>query len=354
MKNKVLIVGGGLSGVVLAYHLVQRGINITLIDDQNNQSSVVAAGMINPLVFRRMTKSWRVDEFIPYCEEFYASIEKQAQNQFFHPIIIRRFFSSIQERKSWELKQYLPDFITYMDPLTTDDLSFNDNETVNEFGSGRVKKSSWIDTTVFMEGIRSVLSKSATIQNEIFNYENYNPQFLSYKNEAYSEVIFCEGYRSLHNPIFSYLPIQPTKGELLEVHFPDLDTTESYNRKCFVLPIGQKQFKIGATYKWHNTDPEPETDAVEDLSNKIKYITNKEYTITMLIGGIRPTTLDRRPIVGEHPKLKGNYFFNGLGAKGYMIAPLLAKEFCEHLIDKIPLNNEIDIHRFDKLLSLTS
>ena len=105
MKEKFLIVGGGLSGVAIGYHLIQKGKDVTLLDDQNNHSSIVAAGMINPLVFRRITKSWRVDDFIPYCEQFYSSIEKQADRPLFHPITIRRFFSSQQEKDFWTTKQ---------------------------------------------------------------------------------------------------------------------------------------------------------------------------------------------------------------------------------------------------------
>ncbi|TNF48448.1 MAG: FAD-binding oxidoreductase [Bacteroidetes bacterium] len=354
MKEKFLIVGGGLSGVAIGYHLIQKGMDVTLIDDQNNQSSIVAAGMINPLVFRRMTKSWRVDDFIPYCEVFYSSLEKQAERSFFHPITIRRFFSSQQEKDFWTTKQVLPEFSPYMEMLTERDLNFNDEGILNEFGSGKVKKSFWIDTNQFLNAVKEVIHTQGTLISELFDHSKYDAASTTYKGEQFSSVIFCEGYRSRFNPLFSYLPVQSTKGELMEINCPGLETTESYNRKCFVLPIGQHQFKVGATYKWNNTDPIPEENAIEDLTEKLSYLTTKDFKVTRLLGGIRPTTLDRRPIVGEHPKEKGNYIFNGLGTKGYMIAPLLAKEFCDHLIDKIPLNNEIDIQRFDQLLSITS
>ncbi|NBY41195.1 MAG: FAD-dependent oxidoreductase [Flavobacteriia bacterium] len=37
--------------------------------------------------------------------------------------------------------------------------------------------------------------------------------------------------------------------------------------------------------------------------------------------GIRPTTPDRKPLMGQHKDYKKLYLFNGLGAKGYLIAP---------------------------------
>ena len=46
-----------------------------------------------------------------------------------------------------------------------------------------------------------------------------------------------------------------------------------------------------------------------------------------------------------HPDFKHLYLFNGLGAKGYLIAPLLAKEFVDYLIFDKPLDPEVNLVR---------
>ena len=74
MRNKILIAGGGLAGICIAYQLAEKNIPFILLDKGSNQSSLKAAGLINPIVFRRMLKSWRVDEFLPYALEFYIKI----------------------------------------------------------------------------------------------------------------------------------------------------------------------------------------------------------------------------------------------------------------------------------------
>jgi len=63
--------------------------------------------------------------------------------------------------------------------------------------------------------------------------------------------------------------------------------------------------------------------------------------------GIRPTTFDRRPFIGEHPQLKRNYILNGLGTKGYMLAPLLAKELVAHILHDEKLDPEVSLNRTD-------
>jgi glycine/D-amino acid oxidase-like deaminating enzyme len=63
MAKKALIIGAGLAGTCMAHRLLSRGIEVKIVDQGSNNSSAVAAGMVNPMVFRRMNKSWRLDEF---------------------------------------------------------------------------------------------------------------------------------------------------------------------------------------------------------------------------------------------------------------------------------------------------
>ncbi|MGE5447336.1 MAG: FAD-dependent oxidoreductase, partial [Bacteroidales bacterium] len=61
MKVDVIIVGQGLAGTLLAFELLKLGQSFVVIDQPGIiKASSVAAGIINPVVFRRMTKSWHV------------------------------------------------------------------------------------------------------------------------------------------------------------------------------------------------------------------------------------------------------------------------------------------------------
>jgi flavin-dependent dehydrogenase len=73
-KKKILIIGAGLAGSSLAHRLLQQEHYVTIIDKGENVATSVAAGMVNPMVFRRTNKSWRLDEFLPEAKEFYLSL----------------------------------------------------------------------------------------------------------------------------------------------------------------------------------------------------------------------------------------------------------------------------------------
>lgn len=339
--QKVLIVGGGLAGSCLSFHLAGSGCDVTVIDSGINVSSRVAAGMINPLVFRRMTKSWRVDEFMPYAREFYRSLEQKSGLSFFHPLTIRRFFSSEQERDFWIQRQETDVFSEYMHIINENDKTVF--PYANQFGSGRVKNSFYLNTNVLLDAFHSF--PNIRFQKETFNYADLNPETGTYQNQSFDRVVFCEGYQSKNNPWFGDLPVNPTKGETLTVETDGLSEEESLNRKCFTLYLGDGKYKVGATYVWDTDNVELTEEGKNLLLDNLSYLTNKPVRIVSQTAGIRPTTRDRRPFMGRHPLFEKLAIFNGLGAKGYMMAPLLSLEMSDHLLKETPLNKECVLER---------
>jgi glycine/D-amino acid oxidase-like deaminating enzyme len=342
--KSILIFGAGLAGTCLAQQFLRRGHKVTLIDSGENHSSKIAAGMVNPMVFRRMNKSWRLDEFLPEAKSFYQGLEQELNTKFYHPIVIRRFFSSLQEKEMWQERCQEEAYFPYLEPTTEEDLCHEG--AINLFGSGRVKQAFWIDAETWTAQQKIYFAKKEALIIEEFAPNEWQPQSKTYRNITYDNVIFCMGYRQKSERTFGNLPVEQTKGQTLLIQSKLLPSEESLNRKCFVLPIGNQQYKVGATYEWNNDSLEVTQAGKEQLLNMLGSLGNYEPEILEQKAGIRPTVLDRRPLVGEHPDFKGVYIFNGLGTKGYMMAPTLARELVEHMLDGCPIDPEIDIQRF--------
>ena len=51
-------------------------------------------------------------------------------------------------------------------------------------------------------------------------------------------------------------------------------------------------------------------------------------------------------MIGWHHKYKNVAIFNGLGSKGVIMAPYLAKMFCDNYLENSFLDNEANITRF--------
>ncbi len=349
MKEKpILIVGAGIAGITLAQELLLRKIDFFVLDSGINHSSRIAAGIINPVVFRRMALSWRIEDLLPKALSFYEELENEFSCCLIHKIPIRRAFAHQQEIDLWTKKLGEKSHQVFLKEIDTDDLN---NDTINHaFGTGVVKKSYWIDTKVLVDKFHHKLQKEGRLIQDTFDYSQININNCEYKGREYSQIIFAQGYHGLENPYFSYLPLQATKGELLTIKNENLSESESYNYKCFVLPIGNSEFKVGATYAWNSPNVELSVEAKEKL---FQYYSNLIKTGGKIINheaGVRPTVLDRRPLVGQHPTYKNLYIFNGLGAKGYLISPKLAEEFISFLADGTELSEEININRYQSLI----
>ena len=106
MKTDILIVGQGIAGTCLSYQMMKKNINHLVMDSGNEQtSSKVAAGIINPVVFKRLTKSWMADTLMPYLEKFYRQMEVDLKLNFFEQREMARELISAAEINLWTEKQ---------------------------------------------------------------------------------------------------------------------------------------------------------------------------------------------------------------------------------------------------------
>ena len=75
MHVDVLIIGQGLAGTFLSWNLYKEGKTFLVIDDGNeNSSSKVAAGIINPVTGRRYVNTWMIDELLDFVQIAYREL----------------------------------------------------------------------------------------------------------------------------------------------------------------------------------------------------------------------------------------------------------------------------------------
>lgn len=342
---KVIIVGGGVAGICLAHQLEAQDIDFKIITRKENFSSKIAAGMINPIVFRKMLKSWKADDLIPYLQDFYRKIESKIASQFFFSTPIRRLFSTPEEKLLWEEKRATDSsYHKYLSPP----FSNSPDYTSAENGNGFVTCGGYISSVKFVEDNQAYFLKSGKLIYENFDYDKIDTEQKTYKNESFDYLFFAEGYKGTLNPFFNYLPLNHTKGEILEITSDEINEDEILNRKCFVLPMRNKQYRLGATFDWNTEDLTPTEEKKQELIDKYNLISSAKIEVIGHQTGIRPTVPDRRPLLGQHPKYPFLVIFNGLGTKGYMLAPYFSEHLISHVLENKSLEKELDISRWKK------
>src|SRR6185369_14060401 len=97
-----IIVGHGIAGTLLTYFLQKRGANVLVIDKFNpSSSSNISAGISHPITGRRKVKTWMADTLIPFAEEFYAMLESEYGEQFYHHQNILELVDTTKDYNDW-------------------------------------------------------------------------------------------------------------------------------------------------------------------------------------------------------------------------------------------------------------
>lgn len=347
MKVDFIIVGQGLAGTLLASELIRRNKTIMVFDDPDqSSSSEVAAGLINPVVFRRMTKSWLVDEAFPQMESTIRNLEELLHTQLYYP---GKMLKILREDNGvfWKEKIFANHLGIYLDAEPVK--SFRNNWISDTFSFGCVNKSGRLDIQKLISLFAEFLNQKNSIRKEKFQYEKltFNSELVKYEEILAGKIIFCEGPAAFTNPLFEKLKFKHSKGELLELKIPDLHLKEILNGEVFVLPAEDDWYKIGATYSWDELNLEITDTERENLLDKLKQIVSANPTEIIQKAGIRPTMHDRKPVIGLLPENPQVGIFNGLGSKGVLLGPYFACQLANFLCGNPEnIHPEVNILRY--------
>lgn len=345
-----LIIGQGLAGTSVAWHLHDSGKSFRIVGDSSMPSSSrVAAGIFNPLTGKKLVKTWLADDLFPYAKSFYGGLEERLGCKLMHLMPIYRPFRSIEEQNTYLAQTADPGISPYI--ATTPDPGSTLSYVNAGFGGLEVVQSGWIDLPALLDASRAYFQ-----ERDLYIEASFDPagllrteQGIEWQGNLFKTVIFCQGFFALENSWFNWLPFTPVKGQILEIATDISLKPYIINQGIFALPLSENRMKVGATYSWNPLDWEATEAATKELGAKLQGLLSTAYTLTGTQAGIRPSVRDRRPLIGTHPEFSNVCIFNGLGTKGVTLGPFLANEFCNHLIYGKELNPLVNIKRYFSL-----
>ena len=343
-KIEVLIVGQGLAGTLLAFELHLAGVDVCIVNNpQKSTATLVAAGMVNPLVFKRMTKSWMVDDLLPVMKKRYRKLEELLGERFYFDLPMIKPLSE-QETALWQERKTDERFAPFINEICESspvDHVFKSN------AYGIVKGSGYLKTGLFLDAAKRYFQQKELLIEADFSVQEDDFENRVFQNIQFNKIVFCEGHYLKTHPLFDFIRLQPAKGEVLQIYAPDLSEEYIINRRVFVLPIGDHRFKVGSTYEWKDLTDIPTEDGKNSIVDRLKDLIHVDFSIEQHWAGVRPTVIDRRPVLGKHPQHEHVFVFNGLGTKGVMLAPYFANEMKVLILDgNYPIADEVNCKRF--------
>ena len=345
MNVDFIIVGQGLAGTCFAFELIKQKKTFIIIDEYRpNTSSRIALGIYNPLILKWFTKPWHIDNQIKYFYTFYSELNKFLKNKFFNDTGIYKFLKTPYDQNNWLTKNSSSGREQYMSSKL---FSINNRGLINNDFYGFITSAGRLDIQFLLKSFRNYCVSKNSIIEQKFNYNHLviNQSSFGFKKFIANSIIFCEGYSGSKNPYFSNLNLKPTKGEILKIYCAGLNLQEIIHAGLLIVPLGNDYYSIGATYNWDIINAIPTIEAKKIIIDILNNTLNKSYSIVEHLAGIRPSTVDRRPLVGAHTKHNNMYILNGLGTRGVLLAPYLSKILVDNIYCNQLIPEEVDVNR---------
>ncbi|MHA7056329.1 NAD(P)/FAD-dependent oxidoreductase [Aquimarina sp. M1] len=343
-----IIVGFGLAGLAFVEKLEKNNKSYIVYENFSQKSSRVAGGLYNPVILKRFTLAWFASEQLALAVPFYKNIQEKLTTSLLFELPVLRRFNSVEEQNQWFEACDRPVLDRFLSPH----LIRNENDALDiSFHYGKVNYTGRIDVKKMLSTYLKNIEKEKKLRKESFDYDHLvvADDIIEYKGVKARNIIFTEGYGIKKNPFFNYLPVLGNKGEYITIRSKQLELQEAVKSSIFIIPLGKDLYKVGATYNNNDKTQETTKSAREELQDKLERFLKVPYQIVNQEAGIRPTTKDRRPLIGTHPLYKNMHIINGLGSRGILIGPYAAGKLYDLIENKKLLDKEIDIKRFEKL-----
>ncbi len=325
------IIGQGLAGSCLAWWLYWRGYTFEIVDaNDGKSSSLVAAGLVNPISGANFSKSWEIERFLPEALDFFRKVELELELTLWHPMEIVRVFANdkirqkaMQKWRSGELAPFVENEIS----LDAHDWLFTDGLQLSQGGR--------VDTKLFIEKSRAFFKARGMYRSENCDLDRFT-----------NNVVFARGARGLMEGDFPQVQHRSAKGEILTLRIPDLNESRIIIESGWLIPLGDDIYRAGANYEWTRLDWQPTQEGRDFVEKWLKNHLKHDYEVLDHQAGIRPIVRTSIPLIQQTGSRK--WVMNGLGSKGYVYAPSLAESMAKHIVDSVVLPEEFAMDQWKR------
>ena len=352
VRSEVIVVGGGITGLAVAYELAWRGREVLVLDrdDVAGVATRAAAGMLAPTSEADLTDrallELELDSLARY-PGFVAGIEALtgqscgyrtegtlwvALNRDQDGELERLF--SMQRAKGLAARRLSPEDVLAREPhlsgrivaglLAEGDQQVDPRALARALGSALVRLGGRVAT-----GGRATRIEHAAGQVQAVSGVAGETDFRVHCDVAVLAAGVWSGEVAAPVPP---LGLRPVKGQLVRLSGPELIRHVVRSPEVYLVPRRGGELLVGATMEEQGLDALPTAGAVLDLLREAWRLLPGVYdlTVTELSVGLRPAVRDHRPVIGG-TSTRGLYVATGHFRNGVLLAPATA----HHLADLI-------------------
>ncbi len=347
----IAIIGAGIAGCTLAYLAKKRGLKVLIIDKANTPAtggSSAAGAFISP----KLGKNTPLLELTNRAYLFSINFYKSNFSEYFNQTGIIRLPKNSNDAK---------EFIHYKQNIGGILLNKKELEKImiqNE------------DTALYFK--EAGVCDAQNLCNALIKEIDFLQQDIKNLNDIYNiakNIILTTGYEGFNN--LDYMGINGVWGSRGDFYC-DSKINISMHKKVSISANINGIIKIGATHVrvkkpsdvCLKCNGEPLNSLIKEASQMIQI---KNLKIKKIFCGMRAGSRDYTPLVGKvidtnymiknYPKLKKGFsrvkfkyipnlfILNGLGGRGFVLAPLMAKYLLDYIIENQAIDKRVNPDR---------
>lgn len=347
----VIIAGAGLAGACAAFHLsADHDVLVLEADRPAAGASGAAAGLVNPLMGRKAKAVWRIHEAL---NAFYNLTEQAGATDIVNDGGVLR--PTVEDKQAEFFREALdrhPDVAEWWPDAKVRD-RFPDVQTCG--GALWIPRGGAVDVPAFVRVLLdAACDRGARLETKIHvtgwgettdeAHVNVTRPDGSTGRITARRVILALGYGYVGHSALEALGLRGVKGQTVRVRRPEgLGPLRPMSGRGYIVPDGDTLI-LGSSYLHEFADVQPTDDSTRYILDKTANMCPAVADAEVLdaVAGVRVYAgASNLPIVGPLPGRTRIWTFTGLGSKGLLTAPLIARELPIFLDDPDAIPEEI-------------
>lgn len=352
------VLGGGLAGLAIAGSLLDKGATVCLIDTAEIASgaSGTPLGLVNPATGRFGTKAWRADECLTAITTDLEQVQAHTDKTFYKNTgILRPAQDAKMARRMKENAEQQDWPENWCNWLVKSEIAAINPEVRCVDGGIWLPKGLTVHVELYLKEKARVLSQKGLniytradykIQESARNFEcvlSHGTKF-----EA-KQLIHTSGFDTKNSAYWNFLPLIPVKGQVAIFESPAASEFDySISALGYMASLSNRKFVAGSTYEHHFDHRAPDKEGLEYLIKRLGKVYPALFKEAVLIdqwAGVRASTPNRKPFLGQHPDHENIYVFAGLGSKGMLYSSYMAQLLAQFILEAQALPKEISVSR---------
>ena len=250
--RRILVVGQGIAGTLVGFEAMRRGLHVTTIDRGSHCASQVAAGLYNPMSFRRLIPTWDAEVHLETMRETIGAMEVLLGITVLHPTPMWKVLPNAEVAVDWRVKAQTNPMMGPVIPAP--------DGVMAPHGIGVVADAGWVNLPMLLDAWRAHLQRSDVDANfvavDLADFE------ASGGLHDFDVRVDCRGVAVREDTGLAHLEVAAYQGEVLTLK-GDAGPDATLNCGKWLLPIGtttrwkfQQRCAKHCSRKWKRHGPQ--------------------------------------------------------------------------------------------------